>query len=88
MLSRTPLLLVLGCLSPVTVFAQETAKVVVAAQIRSQGYVCDKPRAATPLPQRSRPDEEAWLLQCKNATYQVRLIPHKAAVVKIITNCR
>jgi hypothetical protein len=39
--------------------AGETAGDVVSAQIRSQGYVCNKPGTARQLPLDSRPEETA-----------------------------
>jgi hypothetical protein len=65
-----------------TIHAQEDAKDVVAAQIRSQGYECASPQSARREPKASRPDEMVWLLQCEGSTYRVRLIPHLAAKVE------
>jgi hypothetical protein len=31
---------------------------------------------------RSRPDEAAWVLRCKDATYRLRLVPDMAARVQ------
>jgi hypothetical protein len=63
--------------------AQEvTPKETVAAQIRSQGFACDKPQSATRDEKLSKPDEAVWILTCENATYQVRLIPDMAAKVQ------
>ncbi len=61
-----------------------TTKEIVAAQIRSQGFACDKPQSATKDEKLSRPDEAVWILTCENATYQVRLIPDMAAKVQQI----
>jgi hypothetical protein len=66
------------------VLAEESVEDVVSAQIRSQGYVCNKPMTARELPSDSEPEEAAWLLQCANAVYEVRLIPHMAAKVKVV----
>jgi hypothetical protein len=66
---------------------------IVATQIRSQGYACDEPSSAKPdqkaepssaKPDQkaSRPDETAWILTCKNATYRVKLVPDMAAQVE------
>jgi hypothetical protein len=63
--------------------AQEvTPKETVAAQIRSQGFACDKPQSATRDEKFSKPDEAVWILTCENATYQVKLIPDMAAKVQ------
>ena len=62
--------------------SDEMPKEIVAAQIRAQGFGCDKPQSATRDETLSRPDEAVWILTCEKATYQVRLIPHKAARVQ------
>jgi hypothetical protein len=53
----------------------------VAAQIRSQGYVCTQPVAAARDPAASRPNVTVWVLSCANARYRVRLVPDMAAQV-------
>lgn len=55
---------------------------VIAAQIRSQGFACIKPKRATKDMRASKPLGAVWEIQCKNATYRVRLIPGMAAKVK------
>jgi len=55
---------------------------IVATQIRSQGYACDEPSSAKPDQNASRPDETAWILTCKNASYRVRLVPDMGAQVE------
>lgn len=62
--------------------SNEMPKEVVAAQIRSQGFACDKPQNATKDATLSRPDEAVWILTCENATYRVRLIPDMAAKIE------
>ena len=61
--------------------AEETSKEIIADQIRSQGFTCDKPESATRDPARSKPDEAVWILKCEKTTYRVRLIPDMAADV-------
>jgi hypothetical protein len=61
--------------------AQESAKDIIAAHIRMQGYACEKPISAERDQSLSRPDEAVWLLKCENHSYQVRLIPDMAAKV-------
>jgi hypothetical protein len=61
--------------------AQESAKDIIAAHIRMQGYACEKPVSAVRDPSLSKPDEAVWLLKCENHSYQVRLIPDMAAKV-------
>jgi hypothetical protein len=57
---------------------------IVATQIREQGYDCKEPVSAKPDQDASKPDEEAWVLTCKNAAYRVRLVPDMAAEVEQI----
>lgn len=71
-----------GTLSPAS--AQTTATDIVAAHIRSQGYVCRAPQSARRDPKASRPDEQVWLLTCTNARYRVRLVPDMSAAVEQI----
>ena len=61
--------------------AGESPKVVLAAQIRSQGIVCDKPKRAVRDAKRSKPDYDVWVLTCENATYRVSRYPDLAAKV-------
>jgi len=70
--------------SPVAAAEEETAKDIVAIQIRRQGYPCDRPRSAEPDPEQSRPDEAVWVLRCENAAYRVRLIPDEAAKIEVL----
>ena len=60
----------------------EDPRNVIAAQIRDQGFDCDDPQSATQDMQASRPDEAVWILQCKNASYRVRLDPDMAAKIE------
>jgi hypothetical protein len=61
--------------------AAETAKDMLAAQVRTQGVACDDPRRATRDAKRSKPDHEVWVLTCKNATYRVSRYPDMAAKI-------
>ena len=65
-----------GCFGP------GTDKRFTAAQIRDQGYRCNTPLSANKDVRRSRPDEAAWVLRCKDATYRLRLVPDMAARVQ------
>jgi hypothetical protein len=58
----------------------------VAAQIRSQGYRCDQPVAAKRDLSRSKPDSAVWVLNCRNATFRVRLDPNMAARITKLKN--
>ena len=60
----------------------ESPKDVLAAQIRSQGIVCDKPKRAVRDAKRSKPDYDVWVLTCENATYRVSRYPDLAAKVQ------
>ncbi len=60
----------------------ETAKEIIAAQLRRQGFACQTPKTAKRDRQRSKPDEAAWILTCENATYRVILVPDMAARVE------
>lgn len=59
----------------------ETTRSMLAAQIRSQGFACDKALKATRDAKRSRPDLGVWVLKCSNATYRVSRAPDMSAKV-------
>jgi hypothetical protein len=63
-------------------FAQETAKGLLAVQVRSQGQVCDNPISATRDKKRSAPDVSVWVLRCETNSYRVRLAPDMAARIQ------
>lgn len=65
-----------------SVSAQQPTKDLLAAQIRDQGYDCNKPLSANKDSRRSRPDEAVWVLRCNDATYRLRLVPDMAARVQ------
>jgi hypothetical protein len=54
----------------------------IAAQIRIQGFACDKPLRAVKDKRRSRPDHDVWVLKCSNATYRVSRAPDMVAQVQ------
>ena len=60
----------------------ETPQNMLSAQIRTQGYTCDKSLGATRDKKRSRPDHEVWVLRCSNATYRISRAPDMAAKVE------
>ena len=62
----------------------ETAKNMLAAQIRTQGFACDKPLRATRDTKLSRPNYAVWILKCKNAIYRIGRYPNLAAKVEEI----
>lgn len=62
--------------------AQETAKGLLAVQVRSQEQVCDHPIRATKDKKRSAADVSVWVLRCENNSYRVRLMPDMAARIQ------
>ncbi|WP_249151769.1 hypothetical protein [Bradyrhizobium liaoningense] len=62
--------------------AQETPQTMLAAQIRMQGFACDKALGARRDAKRSKPDHAVWVLRCSNATYRVSRAPDMAARVE------
>jgi len=62
--------------------AAETPQDVLAAQIRIQGFACDKPLSAVRDAKRSKPDHGVWVLKCNNATYRISRAPDMAAKVE------
>ena len=60
----------------------ETPQTMLSAQIRMQGYTCDKALGAVRDKKRSRPDRAVWVLKCSNATYRVTRAPDMAAKVE------
>lgn len=60
----------------------ETPQAMLAAQIRLQGFACDKPLGATRDIRSSRPDHAVWVLKCSNATYRVSRAPDMEAKVE------
>lgn len=82
------LLGVLVFASPGGVFAQSTPAEslpdMLASQIRSQGFSCDKALDATMDTQLSKPDHGVWVLKCSNAEYRISRVPDMAAKVEQI----
>ncbi|MBR0826051.1 hypothetical protein JQ596_10920 [Bradyrhizobium manausense] len=62
--------------------AAETPQQMLSAQIRMQGFICEKPLGATRDKKRSRPDRAVWVLKCSNATYRISRAPDMAAKVE------
>jgi hypothetical protein len=60
--------------------AEEMPAEIIAAQIRDQGYACDKALSTTRDGEHL--DDAVWILKCQNATYRVRLVPDMAARVE------
>ena len=66
--------------------AGQMAKDDIAAQIRTQGFACDKALRATPERRQSRPDHEVWVLKCSNATYRFSRYPDMSAKVEVLSD--
>jgi hypothetical protein len=84
---KAPGLLVIACvLFGAQALAQqspaETVQGMLAAQLRIQGYACEKPLGAKKNTRLSRPDRDVWVLKCSNATYRVTRVPDMAAKVE------
>jgi hypothetical protein len=83
---RFELLLMIGTaagLAPALAWAvDESVQTMLAAQIRTQGFTCDKALGATRDAKRSKPDHEVWILKCSNTTYRVSRAPDMAARVE------
>jgi len=60
----------------------ETLQSMLAAQIRMQGFTCDRPLGAARDSKRSRPDRGVWVLRCNNASYRVTRAPDMAAKIQ------
>ncbi len=60
----------------------ESAKDIVAAQLRRQGHACKTAKNAKRDKHDSKPGEEVWILTCDNATYRVQLVPHMGAKIE------
>ena len=78
------LLLVVSTATAHCVSAQETAKDLLAIQIRDQGYRCDKPVSAKRDEKRSKADVSVWVLRCETRSYRMRLAPDMAARVQLL----
>jgi hypothetical protein len=73
-----------GHFGSVAYAAGESPKDVIAAQIRIQGFACDRPLRAVLDKRRSRPDHDVWVLKCENATYRFSRYPDMAAKVEVL----
>jgi hypothetical protein len=62
--------------------AMETPQQMLSAQIRTQGFTCDKSISARLDRKRSRPDRDVWVLECSNANYRITRTPDMAAKVE------
>ena len=55
-----------------------------AAQVRTQGFVCEKALGAIRDKKRSKPDYAVWTLICNNAAYRVSRAPDMLAKVEVL----
>jgi hypothetical protein len=70
--------------APIASAAAETPMNMLAAQIRSQGFACERPERASRDVKQSGPDHDVWILTCENATYRISRYPDLAAKVERI----
>ena len=62
----------------------QTAQDDLAAQVRIQGFACDKAQGAIRDKKRSKPDYAVWVLKCSNAVYRVSRAPDLAAKIQVL----
>lgn len=55
-----------------------------AAQVRIQGFACDKAQGAIRDKKRSKPDYAVWVLKCSNAVYRVSRAPDMLAKIQVL----
>jgi hypothetical protein len=55
-----------------------------AAQVRIQGFACDRAQGAIRDKKRSKPDYAVWVLKCSNAVYRVSRAPDLAAKIQVL----
>lgn len=55
-----------------------------AAQVRIQGFVCDRAQGAIRDKKRSKPDYAVWVLKCSNAVYRVSRAPDMLAKIQVL----
>jgi hypothetical protein len=55
---------------------------ILAAQIRDQGYACNKAQSAQREQKESAPNETVWILTCEDDTYRMTLVPDMGARVE------
>ena len=71
-------------ISGVAAQAAEKPQDELAAQVRTQGFTCDKAQGAIRDKKRSRPDYAVWVLKCSNAVYRVGRAPDLAAKIEVL----
>ncbi len=77
-------MLLFGASSATIAQDQGADLLIVADQVRSQGFTCKNPAAVEHIKAESTPDEAVYILECEGISYRVRLIPDQAAKVEEI----
>lgn len=62
----------------------ETPQDELAAQVRTQGFTCDRAQGAIRDKKRSKPDRAVWVLKCSNAVYRVSRAPDMLAKIEVL----
>jgi hypothetical protein len=65
-------LVVVAVLAAASSRADDEAARVAADAVRAQGFPCQEPASAERDASASKPDETVWILECKDAHYEVR----------------
>jgi hypothetical protein len=81
-LRTTSILTVFAVLASTVAAQAQQPQDELAAQVRIQGFACDKAQGATRDKKRSKPDYAVWVLKCSNATYRVSRAPDMAAKIE------
>jgi hypothetical protein len=83
-LGNASMLAVLAVLASTVAAHAQKPQDELAAQVRIQGFACDKAQGAIRDKKRSRPDYAVWVLKCSNAVYRVSRAPDMAAKVEVL----
>lgn len=62
--------------------AQDDPAAIVSAAVRGSGHDCAEPARATPDPEASQPDEEAWIVHCESGAFRVTFKGDEGAEVE------
>jgi hypothetical protein len=81
---NTTMLAAFAVLASTAVAHAEKPQDELAAQVRIQGFACDKAQGAIRDSKRSRPDYAVWVLKCSNATYRVSRAPDMLAKIEVL----
>ncbi len=75
-------LALLGFVPAATATARAPAADDIAVAVRDAGHKCTHPKDARADPDRSLPDEAAWILHCDEGTYSIRFKGDTGATVE------